>query len=283
MPLSINRSTWSLLLLTTFALSLPQANAQYITDAQKRENEQKAKVEVEHNYYKELVGKRFWYQPGKYVTAAFYSSYSRMQDGAIYLDLQTKFTPEKTVSFVIEEYIPSKIKNFGSAQHVYRLRIEDGTPAFMSVEDFGGYAFGITQTRDFHLTDHEHAVLPSLKAYNNKLLTKSPEDILASYEEKEKSKAEAAEAKRREEMATKEKDRQEFDRSLAAIKAEAAANKRKGGVRLGMTQTQALNSSWGKPRDVNRTTNASGVSEQWVYGNSSYLYFTNGKLTSIQN
>lgn len=40
--------------------------------------------------------------------------------------------------------------------------------------------------------------------------------------------------------------------------------------------------SWGKPNDVNKTTGSYGVHEQWVYyGN--YLYFENGKLTTIQD
>ena len=41
--------------------------------------------------------------------------------------------------------------------------------------------------------------------------------------------------------------------------------------------------SWGEPGKINKTTNAFGRSEQWVYGSGSYLYFDNGKLTTIQN
>lgn len=42
----------------------------------------------------------------------------------------------------------------------------------------------------------------------------------------------------------------------------------------------------GKPRDINRTTTAYGVREQWVYGavgNRKYYYFENGILTTIQD
>lgn len=56
-----------------------------------------------------------------------------------------------------------------------------------------------------------------------------------------------------------------------------------GGVAIGMTAAQVLASTWGKPKDINRTTRASGVHEQWVYGNGNYLYFENGVVTSIQN
>jgi len=60
------------------------------------------------------------------------------------------------------------------------------------------------------------------------------------------------------------------------------AEKKRTGVLVGMSQQDALDSSWGKPQKINRTTNAYGVSEQWVY-NGSYLYFKDGVLTSIQN
>ena len=51
-----------------------------------------------------------------------------------------------------------------------------------------------------------------------------------------------------------------------------------------MTPKQVIEkTSWGKPESINRTTNQYGVHEQWVYGGRNYLYFDNGKLTSIQN
>ena len=62
---------------------------------------------------------------------------------------------------------------------------------------------------------------------------------------------------------------------------ELAAKKREG-VSIGMTAADAVASSWGKPRKINRTTRANSVREQWVY-DGGYLYFDNGVLTSIQN
>lgn len=57
--------------------------------------------------------------------------------------------------------------------------------------------------------------------------------------------------------------------------------------RIGMSSGQAEKSTWGYPDKVNKTTNVNGVSEQWVYrmyrGQSRYLYFTNGVLTSMQD
>jgi hypothetical protein len=57
---------------------------------------------------------------------------------------------------------------------------------------------------------------------------------------------------------------------------------KRGQVVVGMTKEQAL-ASWGRPERVNRTLTRGGVSEQWVYGLSTYLYFTNGRLTAAQN
>lgn len=63
---------------------------------------------------------------------------------------------------------------------------------------------------------------------------------------------------------------------------EIKQKKRKEGVLIGMTQQDAIDSSWGKPNKINRTTTSNGVREQWVYGGN-YLYFQNGILTTIQN
>lgn len=54
-----------------------------------------------------------------------------------------------------------------------------------------------------------------------------------------------------------------------------------GVVWIGMTHEQ-LRESWGSPRDVNTTTTAAGKSEQWVYGDSQYVYLENGRVTAIQ-
>jgi regulator of protease activity HflC (stomatin/prohibitin superfamily) len=52
-------------------------------------------------------------------------------------------------------------------------------------------------------------------------------------------------------------------------------------VMLGMTSEQ-VSLSWGPPRKVNKTVRASGVSEQWVYSDDSYVYLDNGLVTVIQ-
>jgi len=68
-------------------------------------------------------------------------------------------------------------------------------------------------------------------------------------------------------------------KQLAAEK----ARRKKEGVHLGMTQQEVIDSSWGKPQSVNRSTYTFGTREQWVYGSGNYLYFKDGILNSIQN
>lgn len=72
-------------------------------------------------------------------------------------------------------------------------------------------------------------------------------------------------------------------RAPATTQAKAKPPIKKQGVRLGMNKDEVIASSWGRPRRVNRTINASGTHEQWVYGDGNYLYFINGTLTTIQN
>lgn len=69
------------------------------------------------------------------------------------------------------------------------------------------------------------------------------------------------------------------------IKKEAAAQKaerKKHGVSIGMTMQEVLDSNWGRPRTVNKTTARNYNHEQWVY-DGGYLYFEDGILTTIQN
>jgi len=56
----------------------------------------------------------------------------------------------------------------------------------------------------------------------------------------------------------------------------------KGKVMAGMTKKEC-ELSWGKPKDINKTVTGTDISEQWVYSTSSYLYFKNGILETIQN
>ncbi len=72
----------------------------------------------------------------------------------------------------------------------------------------------------------------------------------------------------------------EIDKAIKKTEAERQA---RGAVRIGMSEGDILASSWGKPIEINRTVVKGIISEQWVYSGQSYLYFTNGKLSGIQN
>jgi len=70
----------------------------------------------------------------------------------------------------------------------------------------------------------------------------------------------------------------------ARLQREEIQRRKREGVSIGMTQERVLQSSWGRPSKVNRTTTARVSHEQWVYeGGGGYLYFDNGILTAIQN
>lgn len=55
-----------------------------------------------------------------------------------------------------------------------------------------------------------------------------------------------------------------------------------GKVKIGFTKAMC-EIAWGKPEKINTTITNSVKYEQWVYGLGTYLYFKNGKLTSIQD
>lgn len=89
----------------------------------------------------------------------------------------------------------------------------------------------------------------------------------------------------------RERVKKEDERRLATFKAVNEANPAASissavsvteNPRIGMSQMQALASTWGTPKKINTTTTALGKHEQWVY-NEGYLYFVDGVLTTIQN
>lgn len=53
-------------------------------------------------------------------------------------------------------------------------------------------------------------------------------------------------------------------------------------VKIGFSKTMCVE-SWGEPESINKTIGSYGVHEQCAYSADSYLYFENGKLTTIQN
>lgn len=54
-----------------------------------------------------------------------------------------------------------------------------------------------------------------------------------------------------------------------------------GQIVVGMTSAQ-VREAWGKPSSINRTENAYGAREQWVYGVGNYVYLRNDVVESVQ-
>lgn len=72
------------------------------------------------------------------------------------------------------------------------------------------------------------------------------------------------------------------DEPSVALKKRAAECKRLGIPRVGMSVKQVEATCWGKPDHVNRTETAGAITDQYVYGDSRYVYLRNGVVTSIQ-
>ena len=51
--------------------------------------------------------------------------------------------------------------------------------------------------------------------------------------------------------------------------------------KIGMTREQALKTTWGAPKDINKHTYSWGVTEQWCYSGNRYIYLEDGIVTSI--
>lgn len=52
--------------------------------------------------------------------------------------------------------------------------------------------------------------------------------------------------------------------------------------RIGMTAEDVRKSTWGEPKNINKTTYIWGTKEQWCYSGYRYIYFENGIVTAIQ-
>ncbi len=52
--------------------------------------------------------------------------------------------------------------------------------------------------------------------------------------------------------------------------------------RVGMTDSEVKETSWGQPIEINKTTYSWGVIEQWCYPNNKYVYLEDDIVTAIQ-
>lgn len=113
------------------------------------------------------------------------------------------------------------------------------------------------------------------RAFMEELIFTPSEEVYAQRAEEERQREEVRQQE--------EKQRQERKATLYRKYGKATADLiLEGKVRIGMTRAMCRE-AWGSPEDINTMSGSWGVHEQWVYGLSSYLYFENGILSSIQN
>jgi hypothetical protein len=215
---------------------------------------ERQKAEAEAN---KLIGKTFWYVPNPkaIIRILFFPAPPINPDPRLNDEIwKDQFKPTSETTFEITSVkIFQQFPSFTSSDKYYfEVKFPDGKIGYIQsgagkiIDSFGLEAHIYKQKAFADILEEEYVYT-------------EPPEVVASRERKEKAKEKKAEADAR------------------------AKWKAKGGVRIGMTAKQALASNWGKPYKINKSTNAYGVREQWVYEGSNYLYFENGVLTAIQN
>lgn len=123
----------------------------------------------------------------------------------------------------------------------------------------------------------------SLNSFSDFVSRDQREDENAQREINERKRQEANEIQSKQNAASKQ-DASRIQRESLILKygqkyGSLIADKK---VAVGMTKEMCI-AAWGKPSDINKTTTAYGVREQWVYNLKTYLYFDDDILTTIQN
>lgn len=223
---------------------------EYSDGYQKIEDSQQKKAPSPQDF----IGKTFWYVPNPK------SNYRIVFFSGLDYSLRGEFTPLEKTTF--------EVKGF---QHdVYQVKFSDGKIGYVTKGvGFEGHIYDdyLNPICEYIFTENSDVVL-ARELQKEELAKIENENVL-------KKEIEANKAIEAERMIQVKKEKKAA--SLAKEKWKA-----KGGVSIGMTKSQVLASNWGKPSDVNKTTMANVITEQWVY-DGSYLYFTNGKLTAVQN
>ena len=243
--------------LSTAAVLAQSADSRYESANQISQDQKQQQRDHHAAFFNWPIGKTFWIEVDQTKSRSDRIALYKKFDPSEFAEdlLSDAFYPKDTVKLLVLDIQRSKaFSRLGQYKYVYSVRLDDGTLAYLDGELFGDYLGSMTQSRG-----RVHAAYaPGTQEH---LYTADPLPLKqASIEAHDANAAQEARAR------------------------VAADNeyKRKGGVRVGMTKKQVLASNWGRPVKVNTTTNAVGVSEQWVY-EGSYLYFANGILKTIQN
>jgi len=216
-----------------------------------------------------MRGSTFWYQPKPEATSKIvFVEPGKESDNPSYLTMlggPDRFLgPSKDNDipaypyenkFVVGSETSFTVIGYGQARFdTYYLKIEfsDGKIGYLRV-----YTLAVSSPDEFPVIEHLYPGKESARDFKEYLFSRPPQEVFAA-EKKAAAEHYAKQAKANAEW------------------------KARGGVTLGMSTAQVLNSNWGKPNKVIRTQTKNGTHEQWVYGNN-YLYFENGKLTAVQN
>ena len=227
------------------------------------------------------IGKDYWFKIGSNRCIEIISKTSDVKPYQNrYL---TGYVTHGTITRVLMDTNPTKDK-LESYKELVEVKFDNNTVGYIPVIelqiDFDTLDEGVKGTRRYNnlcVTDQEQTPTEKeIKENSDEYLKKIHDEVDRKYKEQEleKNKLEL-EKKKQEEKELKEEKKRQLQRKIQSSKQ---------GVSIGMTPKQVIeDTSWGKPQSVNRTTNQYGVHEQWGYGGRNYLYFDNGRLTSIQN
>ncbi len=230
----------------------------------------------------EYIGKTFWYLPNPNARKRV-RFYEKVPPSSHSQDPNFLFTPLTITSFVVTGAImpPPIVYAEGRDEYLLEIRFPDGRVGYLNVVGCCGVVENLYSGR---LSDNYEY-----------LSTEPAQDVLARESRLRAEEQLAKEREAREYQAAKEKAardeqlaRETTARAEQAARARAAKERTSREAmpppRIGMTRQQVVNDTrWGRPDDINRTTTARGVREQWVYGSRRYLYFENGVLTAIQD
>jgi len=195
-----------------------------------------------------LKGRKFWYKPNLKATQRVEFFEPNSTSEADELPSRDIFFVQTETSFTITGYGGGKY-----GRYYLNVEFPDGKVGRLAVNLSAN-----TFPDKYHVIKNIYTSSEDFYEFREYIYPSPPQEIFA------------AERK----VAVERKARQ------AKVDAERRA---RGGVIIGMTPRQVLNSNWGRPSHVNRTTTQHGSREQWVYGGGNNLYFENGKLTAVQN
>jgi hypothetical protein len=131
----------------------------------------------------------------------------------------------------------------------YRVRFDSGKTGYLDADTLRRYIF----------VEMRHQVVTPPESANQiyeLFFIERPEVVLSRI--RQRTTEHQAEAARR--------DLERFDR---------------GGIRVGMTKQQVLNSTWGQPDRIHTRVLGGRLQEQWIYGTSN-LFFEDGILAAVQ-